>query len=66
MKGVNENLEVEKETLSAQLEELSKEPASDPITINKSSDEKTKEVTPVDFSNMTRQEKYWHNINKNK
>tara|TARA_R100001443_G_scaffold45510_1_gene58469 strand:- start:3758 stop:4465 length:708 start_codon:yes stop_codon:yes gene_type:complete len=66
IKGVNENLEIEKETLSAQLEELSKEPASDPITVNKFSDEKTKELTPVDYRNMTRQEKYWYNINKNK
>lgn len=64
IKGVNEELEVEKETLSAQLEELSKEPASEPVTVNKFSE--TKEVTPVDFSNMTRQEKYWYNINKNK
>ncbi len=67
MKGVNENLEVEKETLSAQLEELSKEPASEPVSVNKFSETKeTKEITPVDFSNMTRQEKYWYNINKNK
>tara|TARA_R100000781_G_C4082036_1_gene128037 strand:+ start:8379 stop:9083 length:705 start_codon:yes stop_codon:yes gene_type:complete len=64
MKGVNEDLEVEKETLSAQLEELSKEPAAEPVTVNKFSE--TKEVKPVDFSNMTRQEKYWYNINKNK
>ena len=66
MKGINEELEVEKETLSAQLEELSKEPAADPITVNKFSDNKTKEVTPDEFRNMTRQEKYWYNINKNK
>ena len=66
IKGVNENLEVEKETLSAQLEELSKEPAADPVVSNKFSDDKSKDITPVEFRNMTRQEKYWYNINKNK
>ena len=63
MKGTNETLEVEKETLSAQLEELSKEPASEPVTTNKFSDKK--QVTPVEYRNMTRQEKYWYNINNN-
>tara|TARA_R100000995_G_C3450644_1_gene107978 strand:+ start:194 stop:919 length:726 start_codon:yes stop_codon:yes gene_type:complete len=67
MKGVNEELEVEKETLSAQLEELSKEPASEPVSVNKFSETKeTKEITPVDLRNMTRTERYWYNINKNK
>ena len=66
IKGVNENLEIEKETLSAQLEELSKEPAADPVVSNKFSDDKSKDVTPVEFRNMTRQEKYWYNINKSK
>ena len=63
MKGTNETLEVEKETLSAQLEELSKEPASEPVTTNKFSD--NKKATPVEYRNMTRQEKYWYNINNN-
>ncbi len=63
MKNTNEALEVEKETLSAQLEELSKEPASEPVTTNKFSEKK--EVTPVEYRNMTRQEKYWYNINNN-
>ena len=63
MKNTNEALEVEKETLSAQLEELSKEPASEPVTTNKFSDKK--QVTPVEYRNMTRQEKYWYNINNN-
>ena len=63
MKNTNETLEVEKETLSAQLEELSKEPASEPVTTNKFSDKK--QVTPVEYRNMTRQEKYWYNINNN-
>ena len=63
MKNTNEALEVEKETLSAQLEELSKEPASEPVTTNKFSEKK--EITPVEYRNMTRQEKYWYNINNN-
>jgi primosomal protein N'' len=63
MKNTNETLEVEKETLSAQLEELSKEPASEPVTTNKFSEKK--QVTPVEYRNMTRQEKYWYNINNN-
>ena len=63
MKNTNETLEVEKETLSAQLEELSKEPASEPVTTNKFSDKK--QATPVEYRNMTRQEKYWYNINNN-
>ena len=63
MKGTNEALEVEKETLAAQVEELSKEPASEPVTTNKFTDKK--QVTPVEYRNMTRQEKYWYNINNN-
>ena len=63
MKNTNEALEVEKETLSAQLEELSKEPASEPVTTNKFTEKK--KVTPVEYRNMTRQEKYWYNINNN-
>ena len=63
MKNTNEALEVEKETLSAQLEAVSKEPASEPVTTNKFSEKK--KVTPVEYRNMTRQEKYWYNINNN-
>ncbi len=66
MKGTNEALEIEKETLSAQLEEVSKEPASEPVTTNKFSNNKTKEISSIDYRNMSRQEKYWYNINKNK
>ena len=66
MKNTNETLEVEKETLSAQLEELSKEPASEPVTTNKFSNKKnTKELSTTDYRNMSRQEKYWYNINNN-
>tara|TARA_X000001382_G_scaffold31836_1_gene20713 strand:- start:98 stop:799 length:702 start_codon:yes stop_codon:yes gene_type:complete len=66
MKGTNETLEIEKETLSAQLEELSKEPASEPVTTNKFSNKKnTKELSTSDYRSMSRQEKYWYNINNN-
>jgi len=66
MKGTNETLEIEKETLSAQLEELSKEPAAEPVTTNKFSNKKnTKELSATDYRNMSRQEKYWYNINNN-
>ena len=64
MKNTNETLEIEKETLSAQLEAVSKEPASDPVTTNKFATNK-KDVTPVEYRKMTRQEKYWYNLNNN-
>ena len=64
MKNTNETLEIEKETLSAQLEAVSKEPASEPVTTNKFASNK-KEVTPVEYRKMTRQEKYWYNLNNN-
>ena len=64
IKGTNEALEVEKETLSAQLEELSKEPASEPVTTNKFTTNK-KDVTPVEYRKMTRQEKFLYNLNNN-
>jgi len=66
MKGTNETLEIEKETLSAQLEELSKEPAAEPVTTNKFSNKNnTKKLSATEYRNMTRQEKYWYNINNN-
>jgi len=65
MKGTNETLEVEKETLSAQLEELSKEPASEPVTTNKFTNNNTKKLSTTEYRNMTRQKKYWYNINNN-
>ena len=64
MKNTNETLEIEKETLSAQLEAVSKEPAAEPVTTNKFTTNK-KDVTPVEYRNMTRQEKYWYNLNNN-
>jgi len=66
MKGTNEALEVEKETLSAQLEVLSKEPASEPVTTNKFSNKTKNTVSAIEYRNMSRQEKYWYNINNNK
>ena len=66
MKGTTETLEIEKETLSAQLEEVSKEAGSNPITANKFSNNKTvTTVSKTDYRNMSRQEKYWYNINNN-
>jgi regulator of replication initiation timing len=65
MKGTNESLEIEKETLSAQLDEVSKEPAAEPVTTNKFSNNNKKEITSTEYRNMSRQEKYWYNINNN-
>ena len=64
MKNTNETLEIEKETLSAQLEAVSKEPAAEPVTTNKFATNK-KEVTPVEYRKMTRQEKFLYNLNNN-
>ena len=67
MKGTTETLEIEKETLSAQLEAVSKEAGSEPVTANKFSNNKTvTTVSKTDYRNMSRQEKYWYNINNNK
>ena len=67
MKETTETLEIEKETLSAQLEAVSKESAADPITANKFSNNKTvSTVSTIEYRNMSRQEKYWYNINNNK
>lgn len=66
IKGKNRKLEIEKNTLSTELEKVSKEPASEPVTTNKFSKNATKEISSKDYRNMTRQEKYWYNINKNK
>ena len=67
MKGTTETLEIEKETLSAQLEAVSKESGSEPVTANKFSNNKTvKTVSTIEYRNMSRQEKYWYNINNNK
>ena len=65
MKNTNETLEIEKETLSAQLEAVSKEPAAEPVTTNKFATNK-KEVTPVEYRKMTRQEKFLYNLNNTK
>ena len=65
MKGINENLEIEKETLSAQLEELSAEPAAEPISTTKFSDKKESvELSKDEYRKLSRKEKYWYNIKK--
>jgi len=61
LKEVNGNLETEKEELSSQVEKLSKEPAEKPVTTNKFTEKK--ELSKVDYKKLTRQEKYWYNIN---
>lgn len=63
LKVSNGNLETEKEELSSQLEKLSKEPADKPVTTNKFAEKK--ELSKVDYKNLSRQEKYWYNINNN-
>ena len=60
----NGNLETEKEELSSQLEKLSKEPADKPVTTNKFAEKK--ELSKVDYKKLSRQEKYWYNINNKK
>ena len=61
LKEVNGNLETEKEELSSQVEKLSKEPAEKPVTTNKFTEKK--ELSKVDYKKLSRQEKYWYNIN---
>ena len=61
MKGKNEELETEKEELSSQVEKLSKEPAEKPVITNKFTEKK--ELSKVDYKKLSRQEKYWYNIN---
>ena len=61
LKETNGNLETEKEELSSQVEKLSKEPADKPVTTNKFAEKK--ELSKVDYKKLSRQEKYWYNIN---
>ena len=61
LKEANGNLETEKEELSSQVEKLSKEPAEKPVTTNKFTEKK--ELSKVDYKKLSRQEKYWYNIN---
>tara|TARA_R110002012_G_scaffold62994_1_gene165831 strand:- start:576 stop:1235 length:660 start_codon:yes stop_codon:yes gene_type:complete len=64
MKEKNTNLEAENKDLTSEVEKLSKEPADKPVTINKFADKK--ELSKVDYKNLSRQEKYWYNINNKK
>ena len=68
MKGENEDLknevelaETEKAELQAQVVELSKEPASKPVEVNKFTDKKTK-LSSKNYNELTRNEKFWYNI----
>ena len=65
LKEANGNLETEKEELSSQVEKLSKEPATEPVKtskFNNGSDNGTT-LSKVDYRKLSRQEKYWYNIN---
>lgn len=64
MKEKNTNLEEENKDLTSEVEKLSKEPADKPVTTNKFAEKK--ELSKVDYKNLSRQEKYWYNINNKK
>ena len=66
LKEANGNLETEKEELSSQVEKLSKEPASEPVKtskFNNGSNNGSTTLSKVDYRKLSRQEKYWYNIN---
>jgi len=65
LKEANGNLETEKEELSSQLEKLSKEPATEPVKTSKFNNGSNNGTTlsKVDYRKLSRQEKYWYNIN---
>lgn len=64
LKESNGTLETEKAELESQVVELSKQPAAKPVNPSKFKSETPKEVK--DVSKMTRQEKFWYNLNNNK
>jgi len=61
LKGSNEKLETEKEELKA---ELSKQPATTPVGVNKFSEAK-KTITKSDLGRMSAQDRFLHNLNNN-
>ena len=65
LKEANGNLETEKEELSSQVEKLSKEPATEPVKTSKFNNGSNNGTTlsKVDYRKLSRQEKYWYNIN---
>jgi hypothetical protein len=58
-----EKLKAENEALKI---ELSEQPADNPIPTHKFATENTKPFTAREYESMTKQERVWHNINKNK
>ena len=62
LKEANGTLETEKEELKSEIEKLSKEPAAEPVSTNKFKSER-KELSANEYRNLSRQEKYWYNIN---
>jgi len=58
-----EKLKAENEALKI---ELSEQPADNPIPTHKFATENTKPFTTREYESMTKQERVWHNINKNK
>jgi len=66
MKGENTDLKEENTELQAQVKELSKEPADKPIEVSKFKEDKKSNFSDKKYAELTRQEKYWYNIEKNK
>tara|TARA_R100000781_G_scaffold114613_1_gene85885 strand:- start:566 stop:1294 length:729 start_codon:yes stop_codon:yes gene_type:complete len=62
MREMAGNLETEKAELSSKVAELSKEPASEPVTPNKFSTSKDKKLSKQDYKELTKKEKYWYNL----
>jgi len=63
LKSTNEVLSSEKEKLSAQVVELSNEPAAKPVDTNKFS-ALGREISKLDLSKMTKRERILYNITK--
>ena len=66
LKETNGNLETEKEELSSQVAKLSKEPATEPVKtskFNNGSNNGSTTLSKADYKKLSRQEKYWYNIN---
>ena len=66
LKEANGNLETEKEELSSQVAKLSKEPATEPVKtskFNNGSNNGSTTLSKADYKKLSRQEKYWYNIN---
>lgn len=57
-------LQEENTNLSAQVKELNESPATEPVKVSKFSEAKnTKKLSDVEYRQLSRQEKYWYNLN---